>query len=248
MSLLANHGLIGVKQYGNITLQQIYADPADTNSNIANPTLIPTADLSGALLGDLILLHVRNRKDSGPENSSFGINSGAQGGQTWTSIFLNSANFVANQWFTATFNGTWSTVNIEVVVNNDNPAPAPRMTVLLYIIRPTDPRNIWVVDNAPTNLITVPVGGSNTCEITGITCAQSSFAIAYWLSGAPATYTNLVGTGWSVLGTAQYRNLVSQSNSYAIKFMDSAGTTGNVSKDQNNNGAYLQGILSIKEV
>lgn len=246
MSLLQNHGLIQVKQYGNITLQQIYADPADTNSNVANPTQIPTASIT-AQLGDLILIHARNRKDSGTANSNFTMTS--LGGQTFTRFFQNQANFVANAWFMATFNGTWTPAsNLEVLVQNDNPSPVPRLTVLLYVIRPTDPRNFWVVDVGVTNLITVPSGGANTCEITGITCAASSFSIAYWLSGAPATYTNLTGSDWSVLGTAQYRNLVSQSNSYAIKFMDGAGSTGNVSKDQNNNGAYLQGIFSIKEV
>ncbi len=226
--------LMGITYYASTST------PPDNEFNKANPTVV--APPPGMQAGDLVLMIGASR------DTSATIAVSSTGGQTWTSesqVNHPSAN-CRIRLFWCRFNGTW-TANPSVSFGNTNPH-----NVVMHVFRPSNTSSVWQVDvaqasgsySAPASPFTVTIPG-----ITTIT--DGALVFATWASSDNNTWGSLTA-GWTTPGLAQYRNRsgADLSLTHAHRVMMTAGTTGNVSKNQTtlggDPGVYL--IIAFKGV
>ncbi len=207
--------------------------PPDNQTNTANPTAV--APPAGMLAGDLVLMTAVSRASSG----TLAISNG--GGQSWTTENQQDQTNCRIRLFWCRFNGTW-TANPSVSFGNNNPH-----IVVIQVFRPSSASSDWQVDVPQvSNNYPAPPAPNHTVTIPGITTiTDGALVFAYWASQDNNTWGNLTA-GWTTPGLAQYRNSSGndQSETFAYRIMATAGTTGNVSKDQTGGGAD-RGAYSI---
>lgn len=222
--------------------------PDDSNAqagSVSSNLLLATA---GATTGDLVVVIAQYRG-----NATIQVGS-ETGGMTWNSLtqFNDTGNLCAVRifwcrWDSAIYNG--NNPNFEVVSGSGSIA----FTTVGHIFRPTTSSNTWAVDNTLASTAYSAPSTPFTVTRTGVTTTQAStVAIASWFSEDDNTWGSLSGTGWSVLGDAQYRNTTGSdmSASFAYKVQTSSGATNNVSKNQATFGgdAGVTAILSFYEI
>jgi hypothetical protein len=204
--------------------------PGDGGAQAGSVTSALSIAALGVTTGDLVVViaHYRGNATLQPEAQ--------MAGQTWNSLtqFNDTGSLCAvrvfwARWDNATYNG--NDPNFEVISGGSTIA----FTTVGHVFRPTSGSNTWAVDNALSNASYAAPSTPFTVSITGVTPTHaSSVAIAGWFSEDDNTWGTLSGTGWSVLGDAQYRNTTGNdmSSSYAYKIQSSAAATGSVSKNQ----------------
>jgi hypothetical protein len=221
---------------GGITYFNSASTPADNGASATNPTVVtPPANMQA---GDLVILEAAHAVNSGTLAMS------NTGGQSWTTLTQRvNGNHTVNL-FWARFNGTWSanpSVNMISAVNN---------IVVMHVFRPGYAGSAWAID-VPESSGTYAAASPVT--ITGVTTqTNGALVFAAWTSADDNTWGTLTG-GWSVAGTAQYRNTSgtndqSISSAYQVKAV--AGPTGNVSQSQLVLGpdAGTTYIIAFKEI
>lgn len=213
------------------------SNPADNGSlNNATPSVVPPADMED---GDLVLL-IGQRRAS---NITFTISE--TGGQDWNLLpaLTGTAN-VSARIFWCRFNGTWTAdPSISMSGTGGN-------TIVMHVFRPPSRAYTWKLD---VDQLQTASAAAATITRTGVTTENANtVTLASWFTADDNSWGNLNdvnGTGWSVTGNAQYRNRqgTDQSNSFAHLILTSAGSTGDVSKQQTQfgNDATRTSIVSF---
>ncbi|NTW22404.1 DUF2341 domain-containing protein [Candidatus Falkowbacteria bacterium] len=222
---------------GGITYFNSASTPADNGSSATNPTVVtPPVNMRA---GDLVILEAAHAAASGVLAIS------NAGGQTWNTLTQQNGagNHRVNLFWTQ-FNGTWSanpSVNMVSAVNN---------IVVMHVFRPGYSGSTWAIDVPETSNT---YAAASPVTITGITTqSDGALVFAAWTSADDNTWGTLTA-GWSVAGSAQYRNTngtSDQSISSAYRIFPTATSTGNVSKSQLALGpdAGTRYIIAFKEV
>lgn len=218
------------------------ADNSTFGGNASNALLI---NANGAATGDLVVV-------IGQYRGSTTIEVNETGGQTWNTLtaFIDAANLCQVRVFWC----RWS----DEAANGNNPnffangISGNPFTCTGHIFRPSDSGKLIGVDTALTSTQFSAPSSPFTVTRNGITTTNAStVTIASWHTPDLNTWDSLSGTGWNVLGGAQYRNTTGsgQSSTLAYKIMTSAGATGDVSKNQATNGgdAGVSAIISFYE-
>lgn len=207
--------------------------PADNGTSGVSPTAVTPPAM---VAGDLVLLFAYGR------TTTLTMAISVTGGQVWNDEAVISNTNISARLFWCRFNGTWA-ANPSVSFSNVATA-----TVIMHVFRPTKPSLRWAVEAnrvetdfaAPTTPFTVTIPGVTTR-------VPSSVSIAAWFTPDDNSWATLTGTGWTVLGTAQYRNLngTDGSGSFAYNIKTTAGATNDVSKNQTANGGDLGTTMII---
>ncbi len=209
--------------------------PADATTNNVSPTTVTPP--AGLLAGDLILMFAHNRNTT----ATYTINN--SGGQIWNTEARVGATNLGASLFWCRFNGAWTGGNPAIAYSSN----AGNM-VVMHVFRPTKPSLRWSIEESRTELDYAAPGSPFTVSITGRTTrVPSSVTIAAWFSVDNNAWGTLAGTGWTVLGGAQYRNGSGTGNSstYAYNIKTTAGSTNNVSKNQTGLGGDLGTTMII---
>jgi len=204
--------------------------PDDNNTQAGNVSSSLLISAAGAITGDLVVVIAQYRG-----NVTLQVGS-ETGGMTWNSLTqFNDANSLCAvrifwcRWNTAVYNG--NNPNFDAVSGSST---VPFSTVA-HIFRPTNSSNQWAIDTAQATTQYAAPSTPFTVTRNGITTTNANtVSIANWLSEDRNTWDTLTGTGWSVLGNAQYRNTTGSrmSSTYAYQIKTSAGATNNASKNQ----------------
>jgi len=214
--------LFSVKVHAQITYVASSTTPADgVTTNTSPVTVTPPGGLQA---GDLVLVFAHNRNTTATYTIS------TTGGQVWNTEARIGATNLGASLFWCRFNGTWTGGNPAIAYS----ANAGNM-VVMHVFRPTKPSLRWAIEAARTELDYATPASPFTVTITGRTTrVPSSVTIAAWFSIDNNSWGTLAGTGWTVLGGAQYRNGSGTGNSstYAYNIKSVAGATNNVSKNQ----------------
>ncbi len=202
------------------------SNPNDNGSlNNATPFVAPPADMED---GDLVLL-IGQRRTS---NVSFTISEA--GGQEWNTLpaLIGTSN-VSARIFWCRFNGTW-TANPSISMSGTG-----GNTIIMHVFRPPSHGYGWELD---VDQVQTGSNAAATITRTGVTTNNAnSITLAAWFTADDNSWGNLndfSGTGWTVTGGAQYRNRqgTDHSSTYAHLIRTTPGATGNVSKQQTQNG------------
>ena len=195
--------------------------PADNGANNANPTAVTPPGSMQA--GDLVLMIAQARSSAG----TLAISNA--GGQSWTSETQQNQTNCRLRLFWCRFNGTW-TANPSVSFGSSS-----CNTVVMHVFRPSNTSSVWEVDVAQVSSnFAAPPAPNRTVTIPGITAiTDGALVFAAWASSDDNTWGSLTA-GWSIPGSAQYRNTSSSdaSQTHAYRVMAIAGASGNVSKNQ----------------
>jgi hypothetical protein len=212
------------------------SNPADSGSAVGPSITLAVVPPASMVAGDLVVLVGLHPVSAGT------VVIGATGGQLWTSEPMFAGNGQVVDLFWAVFNGTWA-ANPSLAFSLAGAVPC---SVVMHVFRQSIPGADWTVDNALASG-TYPMG--NPATIPGATTArQNTVAFALWTQGGAATWGTLVGAGWVVAGSAQYRNLggTDQVSSYAYRVQTSPQATGSVSKDRAPGGtAGLRSLITF---
>lgn len=238
---LRHHCLMKSFDIGAITYVGSASTPADNGLHNTSPvTVVPPANMK---VGDLVYLMAQNRELQANITS---IDISVTGGQTWSVAGTFGGTGVdppTMKLFWCRFNGTWSA----------NPAVAfvtatPVNSAVMHVFRPPKLSANWRVNGVLTASSWSDAVAPFQGLITGVTPTKYiTVTIASWHAGSAVTFSNLVGSGWSVLGGAQYRNLAGsdQSMSFAYKIQNSLTATGNVQKDVSAGGNGVTSIITF---
>lgn len=221
---------IGLSQ---ITYVNSASNPAD-NGTLGAATVAVTPPTMQA--GDLVLMFAYVR------NTTATMNISATGGQVWNAETALSNTNIGARLFWCRYNGTWA-ANPSVAFSNSTST-----TVVMHVFRPTKPSLRWATEAVRTELDFAAPANPFTVTITGRTTrVPNSVTIAAWFTADDNSWGTLAGTGWTVLGTAQYRNTngTDVSGSFAYNLKTVAGATNNVSKNQTANGGDLGTTMII---
>lgn len=223
-----------------ITYHNSSSQPADNGTQAANTTVTVTPPAS-MVAGDLVIVHFSVRNTTGTLTNS------TTGGQSWTSETEHASG--DSRIFWCRYNGTWTVDPVFSTTAGGGTVPG---IVTMHVFRPTVSSNTWAIDVAQA---TSSATSGTTQTITGVTTvAANTVSFALWNLADDATWGTLTGTGWVVLGTAQYRNTTGSdlSTSYAYQIKTSAGATNNTSKTSSIAASgsipFLGHIISFKEV
>jgi hypothetical protein len=214
------------------------SNPADNGS--AALTIVEWTPPASMVRGDHVIIFVQAR-------AVVTITTNVDGGQIWKSYTKHdvAGQPGALQIYHCEFNGTWA-ANPRWQLGS-GPGSS---SVIGHVFRSSVANAIWSDDVTPAQNA---AAAATTISITSInTLGDNTLALAVWASPDDNTWGNLSGTGWSVLGDAQYRNLggSDQSSTYAYKILTAPAATGNVQKDQLTLGpdATMTQIFSLKAV
>lgn len=205
------------------------SNPVDSSSatNTADPTAITPPDgFTGT--NDLVCMVGHQRASAAVLAVS------ATGGQTWTTHNAVNNTNITGRLFSAVFNGTWSanpSVDFDATTCN---------TAVLMCFRPADGRTVVSINQA---LSEQDHAAAATITVTGQTTTGSNptITLAGWFTADDNTWGTLSGTGWisaseygGISPGDQHRNTSGQDHSctFAYKPQNSAGATGNVSKNE----------------
>lgn len=213
--------------------------PADNGTNTASPTVVTPP--GSMLTGDLVLMYAWGSGTTDPVISE-------TGGQSWTSEAIRTSTSRDGRLFWARYNGTWSanpSVTMPGVSNN---------ILVMHVFRPGNGASTWAIDVAEsTGTYSAPASPFTVTRNGVTTLTDNAVAVAAWTSADDNTWGSLSGSGWSVLGSAQYRNTSGtndDSQAFAYRILGTAGATGNVSLNQSALGgdAGTTSIIAFKEV
>jgi hypothetical protein len=236
--------MLASKNYGTITYFGSASNPADNGLTNTSPVAVtPPATMK---VGDLVLMFAVNREIQANITS---IAISADGGQVWSVLgTFGGTGFdpPTVKVFYAIFNGTWAA----------NPSVAfvtatPVNSVVMHVLRPSNVSNTFYPGVALSSGFWNDVTPPYTSTITGITpVANSNVTIVGWFAGAAVIWSALSGSGWVVLGSAQYRNIAGsdQSATFAYKAQSSPTATGNVTKTLDTTGGGVTCIFSFYEL
>lgn len=213
------------------------SNPNDNASlNNATPAVVPPANMQD---GDLVLL-IGQRRIS---NISFSISE--TGGQDWNELdAVIGATNISVRVYWCRFNGEW-TANPSISMGGTG-----GNTIVMHVFRPPSRAYTWKLD---VDQLQTAEGASSVITRTGVTTQKANtVTLASWFTADDNQWGNMndiSGTGWEVTGNPQYRNRQGsdQSSSYAHLVRTTAGSTGNVSKQQtaNGNDAAVTTIVSF---
>lgn len=208
------------------------SNPADNGTNTTSPIVItPPASM---VAGDLVYVHAMV---SATDRT---IDMSAAGGQTWTSEAYGNNN--VHRIFWCQFDGTWDT-DPSIAISGTGAKQA-----VMHVFRPTVGTNTWAVDVGPTYSTLAP--SITPTIVDGTTGQKSTVTIGVWSYGGTNVYSSTMGTGWSLLGSSQYRNTSSGSNttSYAYNIQSRRATLNNVQKTQSaGSQANRVGVITFYE-
>jgi hypothetical protein len=172
--------------------------PAD-NSAQAGPGPISVTPPGSMTAGDLVLVFLGDRT-AGDEQT---FRNTTTGGQSWHEIAQLPGVAVSGAIYACRFNGTWGT----------NPAfdqssgAVTALTAVMHVFRPTSTSKVMDIDISPVAGTFTAPSTPFTVTINAITTRNAgAVAVAFWMSGDDNTWGTLSGSGWSVAGSAQYRN------------------------------------------
>ncbi len=203
------------------------SNPTDNSDfSASTATITPPASM---IAGDIV--YVCASVKSSTQNPSITTT----GGQTWTSLSVQQLSGVGSiRSFYCVFNGTWTTSPI--VSFGTSIAPI----AVMHVFRPQYPNSI--VD---LNVDIVQTSHSAATTITAPeiqTAAENTITLVAFSSGDDNSWGSISGTGWNVLGNAQYRNTNSTDASLAFAYkVQGSGLTGTVSLTQTANGPDAAG-------
>lgn len=219
--------------YSQITYINSASNPAD-NGTLGAATVAVTPPTMQT--GDLVLMIAYVR------NTTATMNISVTGGQTWSAEAAISNTNVGARLFWCKYNGTWA-ANPSVAFSNSTST-----TVVMHVFRPTKASLRWAIEanrvetdfTAPASPFTVSIPGRTTR-------IPNSVTIAAWFTADDNTWGSLSGTGWTVTGTAQYRNTngTDISGTFAHNIKSTASATNNVSKNQATLGGDLGTAMII---
>ena len=213
----------------------VSSNPAD-NANISATTVAVTPP-AGAQAGDLVVIYAQYRAAGATLSMS------SLSGQSWTSEGANSGGNQTTRIFWSRFNGTWG-ANPSVT----GPGASIALSVIMYVYRPTNPLNSWIVDVAQSNTAIT----ATAVSITGVTTnSPKTVTMAFWASPVATTWGSLNGTGWTKTGLGnQYRNTAGsdQSHTAAYNIQATATTVANVSQTQNSSQNTRRTIITWAEL
>lgn len=213
------------------------SNPTDNGSlNSSIPAVTPPADMED---GDLVLL-IGQRRVS---NVSFIISE--TGGQDWNELpALTGTGNVSARIFWCRYNGSW------VADPSINMSGTGGNTIIMHVFRPPSRGYAWKLDVDQEQ-----TGSAAAATITraGITTQNANtITLASWFTADDNSWGSLndiSGTGWVVTGDPQYRNRQGQDQSatFAHLIRTTAGSTGDVSKEQTQfgNDAARTAIVSF---
>lgn len=206
------------------------SNPADNGTSAA--TTVAVTPPASMVTGDLVIFMAYQR---GTATTSISETSG----QTWTSqrsIPGSPGPTLAGGLFWCIYNGTWGADPSVLFSAGTN------TNVVMHVFRPSLSSNLWAFEPTTSGLFAGSFTGGSapsspfTVSITtwGTTINASTISLAIWITDDDNTWGSLSGSGWSVTGTAQYRNTSGSdvSSSYAHNIMTSTGTPADVSKNQ----------------
>jgi hypothetical protein len=176
-------------------------------------------------LGDLVVVYCQSRGTT--DTWSIGVT----GGQSWTSethYYATSA--VSCRTFWCTFDGTWDAdPRFDCSATNGTSA-------IMHVFRPDSTSKTWAVDVAQdADQIASPSSPFTVTRIGLTTGHTDTVTIASWHTADDNTWGSLSGSGWTLTGSAQYRNTHSSDSSatFAHHLNASSGATvPDVSKNQ----------------
>lgn len=213
------------------------SNPTDNGSlNSSIPAVTPPPDMED---GDLVLL-IGQRRVS---NVSFIISE--TGGQDWNELpALTGTGNVSARIFWCRYNGSW------VADPSINMSGTGGNTIIMHVFRPPSRGYAWKLDVDQEQ-----TGSAAAATITraGITTQNANtITLASWFTADDNSWGSLndiSGTGWVVTGDPQYRNRQGQDQSatFAHLIRTTAGSTGDVSKEQTQfgNDAARTAIVSF---
>lgn len=197
--------------------------PSDNGTNGSSPiTITPPASMAD---GDLVYVFC------GARNASSTFANSVSGGQSWTQLSNTSGTVKSSAVFWCRFNGTWG-ANPQFTSTT-----ATSFTAVMHVFyRSTNGSAVlWALDQAQVE--TDPTSSPYTSNnIT--TSHDTAIAIYAWYTADDNTWSTNSGSGWTDLGSAQYRNLDGNDFSVAFvyKFLGPKGSLGTVSKTETANG------------
>lgn len=212
--------LVSTKAYSQITYVASASTPADPGSSAATPTVVTPPTM---IAGDLVLLFAYGR------TTTLTMNISATGGQLWYDQPVISTTNISARLFWCRFNGSWA-ANPSVSFSATTAA-----TAVMHVFRPTKPSLRWAIEADRVETDFAAPASPFTVTITGRTTRiPSTVTIAAWFTADDNSWTSLAGAGWTVLGSAQYRNTngMDASGTFAYNIRTTAGATNNVSKNQ----------------
>jgi len=196
--------------------------PADNGTNTATTTAVTPP--SSMLTGDLVILYAYQRGTATMSISS-------TGGQTWDSSIsgINSSSAtLAGRLFWCVFNGTWSADPSVLFSAGTN------TNVVMHVFRPTSTAYSWALDSSAAQNTLGNFGASPSITF-GFASTSHSSAVCLVIASTDDDNTwSTSGSGWSTLGSAQYRNTSGSdtSSSYAYIIQTAIGTPANVTKTE----------------
>ncbi|TAJ61716.1 MAG: hypothetical protein EPO58_04140 [Chitinophagaceae bacterium] len=212
------------------------SNPTDAvAATLGGPSPVAVTPVAGLVAGDLVVIVSTVR------NTTAVMAISVTGGQEWYTETQISNTNIGSRLFWCRFNGTWA-ANPSVSFAN-----LTATTVVMHAFRPTKSSNFWGIEAARTELDFTAPASPFTVTITGRTTRNAStVTIASWFTADDNTWGTLAGTGWVVLGSAQYRNTNGTDNSctFAYTIKTTSGATNNVSKNQ----ATLGGDLGTTQI
>lgn len=202
------------------------SNPADNGTLGASPVAVtPPASM---VANDFVLLV------GGVKSGSSTITISEAGGQTWNDITLVDGAGTRFQARWCIFNGTWS-ANPSIAYS-----AAIATTAVMLVYRSSRVSPVWQINVGQ-------VSGTSLTINSVTTTRQSTASVAIWHSSVNTTFTSLTGTGWSTVGSTQYRNLDGSDATikFAHRILNLAQATGNVSVTAS--GVILSQIFSVTD-
>jgi hypothetical protein len=218
------------------------ADGAATTNATATLTITPPASM---LAGDLVVVICQSRV-----SNVWSV--GLAGGQAWgagnqsTGALLGGYTYSTTTCFCriyfCVFSGTWS------VNPRFDSSVATCTSAVMHVFRPDTSTHKWNLDAAPATTTYAAPTTPFTVTRAGITTVKANaLTLACFHSVDRNTWGTLSGTGWSVAGTAQYRNSSGSFQSAAFAYHSDA-TAGSVVPSVSLNQATLGGDAGITAI
>ena len=211
------------------------SNPADGGS--VSTATVAVAPPAGVQAGDLVVVYAHYR------NTGATLTMSSLSGQNWTTETASSGGTQTTRVFWCRFNGTWG-ANPSVAGGGSSLA----LSVVMYVYRPTNPLNSWIIDVAQVNTSET----DNNVSITGApTNSPKTVTMAFWASPAANTWGSLNGTGWTKTGLYdQVRNNAgsNQSHTAAYNIQATATTIADVEQTQTSSQSTRETIITWAEL
>ncbi len=212
------------------------SSPVD-NSNEDNAVAVtPPASM---VAGDLVIV------EAGENTSGRTLAVGVTGGQTWYSGGLSNAGVGSWAVFWCVFNGTWA-ANPTFPISSGGTTNC--FSTIMHVYRGNGSGYTW----QPDVVYDVDAYTATSPTRPGVTTVGADVIVqAGWSATQALTWGALSGAGWTVTGTAQYRNTAStdQTATYAHYIGTTPSeSTGGVTKTANTSHTGQMWIMAWANV